>query len=68
MFDWGTYVNGGRPDPTWCAPFTVPSLRVLRCIYTSHLFVCTLCVGMKLIRSSKSAQTARAAVKFVERS
>ena len=17
MFDWGTYVNGGRPDPTW---------------------------------------------------
>ena len=18
MFDWGTYVNGGRPDPTWC--------------------------------------------------
>ena len=22
MFDWGTYVNGGRPDPTWCAPHT----------------------------------------------
>ena len=20
MFDWGTYVNGGRPDPTWCVP------------------------------------------------
>ena len=42
MFDWGTYVNGGRPDPTWCVPFILLHrcrMRLTHCISALVLFV-----------------------------
>ena len=25
LFDWGTFVNGGTPDPTWVRPLRLPA-------------------------------------------